>query len=77
MAREFQNSDLQMWEAFASTGEHGFPDSGRIVFRCRTDRDQRPRFVDIEGDKSDAEARILDLSRAELKSLLSTAQPLA
>ena len=73
MAREFRNSDLQVWEAFATTGEHGFSDQSRIGFRCRTDPGARPMWIGIDGDKSDAEARVQTLSDGELETLLEKA----
>lgn len=76
MAREFQDGEFQTWEAFANTGDHGFSDDARIVFRCRTDPSRRPRFVIIDGDKSDAEAQVVDLPLADLRGLLGDAQPL-
>jgi hypothetical protein len=74
MAREFQDGEFQTWEAFASTGEHGFTADAWIVFRCRTDPTRRPRYVVIDGDKPDAEARVIDLPLGELRSLLNEAQ---
>ena len=73
MAREFRNTDLQVWEAFATTGDHGFSEKSRIGFRCRTDRAVRPRWIRIDGDKSDAEARIQSLSDSELETLFEQA----
>jgi hypothetical protein len=76
MAREFRTSDLQIWEAFATTGEHGFPERSRIGFRCRTDRSALPRWIEIDGDKSDAEAKLQILAPSELEELLGRADGL-
>ena len=76
MARQFHDDGFQTWEVFANTGEHGFPDDALLVFRCRTDPAQRPRSVAIEGDTTEAEARVLSLSDVELRALLGEALPL-
>jgi hypothetical protein len=76
MAREFRTSDLQVWEAFATTGEHGFPERSRIGFRCRTDRAALPRWIEIDGDKSDAEAQLQTLAPSELENLFHKADGL-
>ena len=49
MAKEFRTDDLQVWEAFATTGEHGFAERSKIGFRCRTDRSARPRWIELDG----------------------------
>jgi hypothetical protein len=73
MAREFRTDDLQVWEAFATTGEHGFAERSKIGFRCRTDRSARPRWIEMDVDKSDVEARIQASSPAELEELFHRA----
>jgi len=73
MAREFRTSDLQIWEAFATTGEHGFSERSRIGFRCRTDRSVLPRWIEIDGHKSDAEAKLQTLAVPELEDLFQRA----
>lgn len=71
--RTIQDDSFRTWEAFATTGDYGFSDPARIIFRCVTDPDERARFVTIDGDKSDAEARIRSLSVDELKDLMAEA----
>lgn len=75
--RSIRDPSFQSWEAYATTGNFGFPSPARIMFRCRTDPEERPREVVIEGDKSDAEARVRELSEEELRSLLEGARPLS
>ncbi|NIP60041.1 MAG: hypothetical protein GWM92_17120 [Gemmatimonadetes bacterium] len=76
MGRRIRDENFQEWEAFATTGDFGFPRPARIVFRCRTDPETRPRHVVIDGDKSDAEARLTELGEAELEELLQEAETL-
>lgn len=74
--RIIQHGGFQRWEAYATTGDFGFSRPARIVFRCLTDPDERARTVVIDGDKSDAEARVKELSEAELKTLLEASEVL-
>lgn len=71
--RTLQDDSFRTWEAFATTGDYGFAEPARIIFRCITDPDERARFVTIDGDKSDAEARIRSLSEEELEDLMADA----
>ena len=73
MGRMIQDDDFRTWEAFATTGDYGFPRPARIVFRCRDDPAERSRVVTIEGDKSDAEARLRSLEDGELEEMLADA----
>lgn len=72
--RRIRDRHFQDWEAYATTGDFGFPRPGRIVFRCLTDEQERARSVEIDGDRSDAEARVRELSEAELLDLLERAE---
>ena len=76
MAKEFRTDDLQIWEAFATTGQHGFSERSKIGFQCRSDRSARSRWIELDGDKSDAEARIQASSPAELEELFRQAAEL-
>lgn len=73
MGRMILDEDLRRWEAFATTGEYGFPDRSRIVFRCVSDAHQRARAVVLPGDKSDAEQEVEARSELELRELLAEA----
>lgn len=75
--RVVRDRDFRDWEVYATTGDFGLPSPARIVFRCRTDPDERPRVVTIEGDKSEAEARVKSLSPPELSELLAEAEVLS
>lgn len=74
--RVVRDRDFRDWEVYATTGDFGLPRPARIVFRCRTDPDVRPRVLTIDGDRSDAEARVRTLSRPELEALLEEADVL-
>lgn len=71
--RTIQDDSFRTWEAYATTGDFGFSRPARIVFRCISDPDERARAVEIQGDKSDAEARVRKLSGAELRGLMDQA----
>ena len=70
MARSFQDTNFLVWEAFPSGGDFGLSTHPHVVFHCLTDRGLRPRFVEFEGDGSDAEKAIAEASAAELLRLL-------
>lgn len=70
MTRTIQDQDLLLWEAYATSGDWGFPDRSRMMFHCLTDPARRARFLEREGDKSDVEHEIATLSDDELLSLL-------
>lgn len=70
MARTIQDEGLLLWEAYATTGDFGFPDQARMVFQCLTDPARRARVLEREGDKSDVEHDLVRLSEEELRSLL-------
>lgn len=76
MARTILDGDLRRWEAYATTGEYGFPDRARVVFRCLSDPGVRARAVTLDGDKSDAEEVVSRLPDAELSGLLDEAREL-
>lgn len=71
--RTIQDDSFRTWEAYATTGDFGFSNPARIVFRCISDPEERARAVEIEGDKSDAEARVRKLSGGELGDLMEQA----
>lgn len=77
MSRGILDSDLRQWEVFASAGPYGFVAPAHLVFRCLSDRDQPSRIIEIEGDKSDAEALVEQAPIAELDDLLQRARPLS
>lgn len=65
------DGDFRTWEVYATTGEYGFPHPSRIIFRCMSDPGERARVVVVDGDKSDAEARVRQLSEGELRELMT------
>lgn len=77
MARTIQDQDMLFWEAYASSGESGYPARAKIVFHCLTDTSRRPRFVVREADRAEVEHEVRRLSEAELRGLLEGSQPLS
>lgn len=77
MARTILDGDLRRWEVFASAGPHGFAEPAHLVFRCISDRSQVSRIIEVEGDKSDAEAQVESEDASELLALLERARPLS
>jgi hypothetical protein len=75
--RTFQDTAFQLWETWASSGEHGFSDRHpRILFRCRSTPLARARVIALEhGDEADAQRQILQAPDEELRALLKEAQP--
>lgn len=74
--RTIQDGAFQRWEAYATSGDYGFSRPARIVFRCLSNPEERARAVVIDGDTSDAEARVKELPEAELKALLDESEVL-
>ena len=76
MSRTFQDSNLLKWEAYASSGPHGYANPARIIFHCLSDRNRRARFLQIDGDKAEAEREVADASENRLAELLAEAAEL-
>ena len=76
MTKSVVDDDLRSWEAFASTGPYGYSDRSVVVFQCASDPGERPRAFQIEGDKSDAEARVENATRGDLLEMLAGAERL-
>ena len=76
MTRTIQDANLEIWEAYASAGESGFPEHAAIVFHCISDRSRRARRLTREADKSHVESQISTLSDSELAALLAEAPEL-
>ena len=74
MGKSILDEELRRWEAYATTGDGGLPRPGRIVFRCTSDPGQRPRVVAVDGDKSDAEERVVRGTEAELLALFGSSR---
>jgi len=73
MSRILRDTDLRLWEAYASTGAFGRTRPCSIVFRCVSDAGERPRTSDFVGDKAEAEAMLQTAGDAELMDLLESA----
>jgi hypothetical protein len=76
MARTFQDENLLVWEAFASTGEFGYPEAPNVVFNCVSNRTIRPRYVQMDGWEPEAQRELQTVSDAELFRLFQSARPL-
>lgn len=70
------DDDLRRWEAFASSGPHGYSRPARLVFRCVSDRRQPSRALLFEGDRAAAEGAVLAADADELRRYLAEARPL-
>ena len=77
MTRIIQDQDLLLWEAYASTGDFGYPQQARIVFHCLTDPGLRARLVEQDGDMSDVENQLATLPEDELLELLAETKELS
>lgn len=77
MTRTIQDQDLLLWEAYASTGDFGFPEQSRIVFHCLTDPALRARVLERSGDKSDVEHELVTLPAEDLLDLLAETKELS
>lgn len=77
MARTILDADLRRWEVFASTGPHGYAAPAHLVFRCVSDPRQASRYIEVKGDKSEAEAQVQTQDAAELLELLESAASLS
>lgn len=69
MTRTLQDQDLLIWEAYATTGDYGYPQGSRMMFHCITDPGRRARFLEREWDKSDVEGELSRISDDELLRL--------
>lgn len=74
MARTIQDQELLLWEAYATSGDFGYPDQARMIFHCLTDPARRARVLERDGDKSDVEHELVTLPESELSSLLEKAE---
>lgn len=75
MSRTILDDGLNTWEIYATSGDFGYADPARIVFRCLTDSGERARAVELGGDKSEAEGFVVERSDEELRELLGKAEP--
>ncbi|HUG41372.1 MAG TPA: hypothetical protein VMM12_12870 [Longimicrobiales bacterium] len=73
MSRTIQDANLEIWEAYASAGEFGFPERSKILFHCLSDRTRRARALQREEDRAAVEHAVATLSDAELMTLLERA----
>ncbi len=76
MSRTFQDENFLVWEAFASTGDFGYPEAPQVVFNCLSNKTIRPRYVKLEGWEPEAQRTLQSVSNDELLKLFQTARPL-
>lgn len=76
MSRTIQDDNLEIWEAYASAGDFGFPERSRIVFHCLSDRTRRARALPRDRDKAAVERELSTLTEADLARLLAEAEEL-
>jgi hypothetical protein len=74
MARTIQDENFLTWEVYPSGGHHGYSERPYLVFNCLTDRFQRPRLIELDGDASDAQTLTVRASEPELLDLLRQAR---
>jgi hypothetical protein len=76
MARTFQDANFLEWQAFATTGKHGFEEDPNIVFQCITTPELRPRIIAVDGIEAEAQARVINATDAELVAMLASSKEL-
>lgn len=74
MAKTLTDKDFRVWEAFTSCGAHGFPDKPVVVFNCLSNRELRPRAVEMTGDEASAAGAVSKASAQELSQLFEQAR---
>jgi len=67
---------LMEWEAWATPAPGGLGRTGRVVFRCLTDRGVRPRALDFQEPGPAVEARLEAADPGTLRDMLSRAEPI-
>lgn len=76
MTRTIQDPELQLWEVYANSGDHGFPERAKVIFQCLTDPSRRARLVVRGGSKSDVETELATSTDQELLALFAEAEDL-
>ena len=77
MSRTFTDSDLRVWEVYASGGPFGLPERPKIVFNCLSAPDSRARYVVLgEADEADAEEVVATSEVDRLRALLEESREL-
>jgi hypothetical protein len=77
VARSFQDANFLVWEAFATTGKHGFNTQPNITFQCVTTPSLRPRTISVNGDEADAQTLVLNSTDADLLALFNRSTELS
>lgn len=73
MTRTFQDHDLQLWEAYANSGEFGSAERAHLIFQCLTDPGRRARALHLDAPRSAVEQRLVDAEPDGLAELLGQA----
>lgn len=76
MSRTIQDPELQLWEAYASAGDAGFPLHSRMIFHCLSDMERKARVARRDGSKAEVEKEIATFSASRLAEILAGAEEL-
>ena len=76
MSRQIQDQNFLVWEVYPTGGEQGFSNDPYVIFHCLTQRDLRPRRVELTGDEADAQRIVHQSTDAELLSMLQRSSEL-
>lgn len=76
MTRTIQDQDLNLWEAYANSGDFGSAEQARIVFQCLTDPARRARVLPRDAARAAVEHDVATLPAPELVRLLVSAEDL-
>lgn len=77
MSRQIQDQNFLVWEVYPSGGAHGFSDDPYVVFHCLTQRDLRPRQLQLGENEGEAERIVAQASDADLLGMLQRSRELA
>jgi hypothetical protein len=77
MSRTFTDSNLLVWEVYASGGPFGLPERPKLVFNCLSAPDSRARYVVLgQADEADAEEVVATSGVDRLRALLEESREL-
>ncbi|HSJ14111.1 MAG TPA: hypothetical protein VK939_06840 [Longimicrobiales bacterium] len=70
MSRQIQDQNFLVWEVFPSGGPQGFSDDPYVIFHCLTQRDLRPRRIELGEDEGEAQRLVAHATDEELLGML-------
>ncbi len=77
MHASFLDARLREWESYVTTAAGGMPVPGRIVFRCLSDPSERPRVLEVDGNRAHAERLLTRASDDELREFFEASGPIS